>query len=158
MNPFEQKWETHPHYPQYCQVFILLLTVFIFQWNREKYATLMWELPIPLFWNGIGEGYADPEWPRWFKKYHTYQFYRSQAVNSILLSNQCQRMKIYHPMSRFFLYPQSMYGILETGTRRKCDRRWTSICRSSVTHDLIIYFCICEWCHGKCYQLGDRLS
>ena len=27
-------------------------------------------LSIRLFWNGISEAHADPEWPEWFQKYH----------------------------------------------------------------------------------------
>ena len=68
VNRFERKWETHTHDIQYCQFFVLLLTICIFRWNEEKHATLMRGLSIPLFWNGIEEARANPELSGWFKK------------------------------------------------------------------------------------------
>ena len=51
-------------------------------------------LSIRLFWNGIGETHADPEWPESFKKYHKCLFYPSRAANGIALSNQHRKVKI----------------------------------------------------------------
>ena len=75
VNTFERKWETQQHVSQYCQVFILFLTVCIFTLIEETHATLTRGLSIRLFWNVIGEAHADPEWPEWFKKYHKCLFY-----------------------------------------------------------------------------------
>ena len=51
-------------------------------------------LSIRLFWNGIGEPHADPEWPEWFKKYHKCLFYLSRTANGIALWNQRRKVKI----------------------------------------------------------------
>ena len=43
-------------------------------------------LSILLFWNGIGEAHAGPEWPEWFKKYHKCLFYPFHSIHDIALS------------------------------------------------------------------------
>ena len=42
-------------------------------------------LSIRLFWNGIWEAHADPEWAEWFQKYHKWLFYPSRTANGIAL-------------------------------------------------------------------------
>ena len=123
VNPFERKWETHQHISQYWQLLILLLTVFIFTWNEEQHATLMRALSIRLFWNGVGEAHADPEWPEWFQKYHKWLFYPSWTANRIALSNQHRKVKICQSMPRFSRYTRSTYGVRKTTCATQMDVR-----------------------------------
>ena len=67
VNLFGRKLETRPRVPQCCQGFTLLLTTRIFMYNEERYVKLIRVLSIPLFWNGIEEAHADPEWSGLFK-------------------------------------------------------------------------------------------
>ena len=89
-------------------------TVWIFTLNEEKHATLMQGQSIRLFWNGFGEAHAYPEWPEWFKKYHTCWFYPSRTANGIALSNQRRKVKICQSMYRFSRYTRSTYGVRKT--------------------------------------------
>ena len=71
-------------------------------------------LSIRLFWNGIGEAHADPEWPELFKKYHKCLFYPSRTANGIALSDQHRQVKICQSMPRFSRYTRSTYGARKT--------------------------------------------
>ena len=80
-------------------------------------------LSIRLFWNGIGEAHADPEWPEWFQKYHKCLFYPSRTANGIALSNQHRKMKICQPMPRISRYTRSTYGVRKTTSATQMDVR-----------------------------------
>ena len=81
----------------------------------------MRELSIRLCWNGIGEAHPDPEWPKWFKKYHKCLFYPSRTANGIVLSNQHRKVKICQPKSGFSQYTRSMYGVCKTASATRMD-------------------------------------
>ena len=80
-------------------------------------------LSIRLFWNGIGEAHADPEWPKWFEKYHKCLFYPSRTANGIALSNQHRKVKICQSMPRFSRYTRSKYGVRKTASATQMDVR-----------------------------------
>ena len=80
-------------------------------------------LSIRLFWNGIGEAHADPEWPEWYQKYHKCLFYASRTADVIALSNQHRKVKICQFVSEFSLYTRSTYDVRKTASATQMDVR-----------------------------------
>ena len=80
-------------------------------------------LSIRLFWNGIGEAHADPEWREWLQKYHKCLFYPSRAANGIVLSNQRRTVKTCQTMSGFSRYIRTTYGVRNTASATRMDVR-----------------------------------
>ena len=76
-----------------------------------------------LFWNGIVEAHASPEWLKWFKKYHKCLFYPSLTAIDIARSNQRRKLKICQPMSRFSGYARSTNGVRKTAGATRMDVR-----------------------------------
>ena len=101
--------------------------------HYDVIVMLMRVLSLRLFWNGIGEAHADPEWPEWFEKYHKCLFCPSRTANGIALSNQHRKVKICQSVSRFSRYNRSTYAYV----KRQARPRWTYVRRSSVTPDLV---------------------
>ena len=131
VNHFERKRETHQYVSQYWKFFILLLTACIFTWNEEKHTTLMLGLSIRSFWNGIGEGHADPEWPEWFK--NTTDVYSIHFELRMALPSQIStgKWKYVNPCLDFLGIPDQRTAYV----KRQVRPGWTSVPRSSVTPD-----------------------
>ena len=94
-------------------------------------------LSIRLFWNGIGEAHADPQWPVWFKKYHKCLFYPSRTANGIALSISTGKWKYVNPCLDFLGIPDQRTAYV----KRQARPRWTYVRRSSVTPDLFKAIC-----------------
>ena len=52
-------------------------------------------LSIRLFWNGIGEAHADPEWPEWFKKSHRCLFSNFEWHSSVKSAPEKETMSTH---------------------------------------------------------------
>ena len=89
-------------------------------------------LSIRLLWNGIWGAHPDPEWPKWFQKYHKCLFYPSRTANGTVMSNQHRKVKIGQPMSGFLGIPDQRTAYV----KRQVRPGWTYVRRSSVTPDL----------------------
>ena len=120
--------------------FFPILTIFYhvsncsyFLKNEEKHATLMRGLSIRLFWNGIGEAHAEPEWPESFK--NTTKVYSIHIELWIALPCQIS--------TRIWKYVNLCQDFLGIPNQRMAYVKWqvwpgwTYIQRSSVTPDLL---------------------
>ena len=92
-------------------------------------------LPIRLFWNGIGEAHADPEWPEWLKK-NTTDVYSIHL--ELRMAFICQisvgKWKYVNPCLGFLGIPDQRTAYV----KRQVRSGWTHVRRSSVTPDLLI--------------------
>ena len=100
---------------------------------KKRMLLLMRGLSIRLFWNGIGEAHADPEWPEWFKKNTTdVYFIHLELQMAFICQISVGKWKYVNPCLDFLGIPDQRTAYV----KRQVRPGWTYVRRSSVTPDL----------------------